>query len=97
MKLMRCPLNGWRNIGEFVHGGVCVAAPADDADTREWADWVFMTDNTAGVVREWWLHAPSSYWFIAERDTSTDEIIHTYPADEIFSERVEIDHRDPSR
>ena len=31
----------------------------------------------------------SSYWFIAERNTVTDEIIRTYPAGEIFKERIE--------
>jgi sarcosine oxidase subunit delta len=33
-------------------------------------------------VREWWFHVPSGYWFIAERDTATDEILHTYPPEE---------------
>jgi len=52
---------------------------------------VFMENNTAGVVREWWLHAPSSYWFIAERDTVRDQVLRTYPAGEVFTERVEHD------
>ncbi len=89
MKLMNCPLNGWRNIGEFVYGGEVRPAPGADADTETWADWVFMVDNQAGVVREWWFHAPTSYWFIAERDTANDTLIRTYPAAEIFTERVE--------
>jgi len=89
MKLMKCPLNGWRNIGEFVFGGDVTPPPAADASTEDWADWVFMEDNTAGVVREWWMHAPSAYWFIAERDTVRDVIVRTYPADEVFSERIE--------
>jgi sarcosine oxidase subunit delta len=93
MKLMYCPLNGWRNIGEFVYGGEVTPAPAHDAPTQEWADWVFMESNTAGVVREWWLHAPSSYWFIAERDTVRDQLIDSYPASRLFNERVEIAHR----
>src|SRR3546814_7846797 len=41
----------------------------------EWADWLFLQDNQAGVVREWWMHVASGYWFIAERDTATDEIL----------------------
>lgn len=89
MKLMHCPLNGWRNIGEFVYGGEVTPAPAADAGTEAWADWVFMADNKAGVVREWWLHAPSSYWFIAERDTTNDVLIRSYPADQVFAERVD--------
>lgn len=89
MKLMNCPLNGWRNIGEFVYGGEVVIPPAADAATAEWADYVFMENNTAGVVREWWMHAPSAYWFIAERDTVRDIVLKTYPPGEIFHERID--------
>jgi sarcosine oxidase subunit delta len=63
----------------------------DDAklSDREWAEYVFLENNTAGVVREWWCHVPTSYWFIAERNTVTDEIVKTYPASEIFKSRVD--------
>ena len=27
---------------------------------------------------------PTSFWFIAERNTVTDEIMRTYPAGEVF-------------
>ena len=57
---------------------------------RDWADYVFIENNKAGVVREWWCHVPTSYWFIAERNTVTDEIIRTYPAGELFNKRVEM-------
>ena len=56
---------------------------------RDWGAFVFLENNTAGVVREWWCHVPTSFWFIAERNTVTDEIIRTYPAGELFNERVE--------
>ena len=36
---------------------------------------MFLENNTAGVIREWWCHVPTSFWFIAERNTVTDEII----------------------
>ena len=32
---------------------------------------------------------PTSFWFIAERNTVTDEIIKTYPAGELFKQRRE--------
>ena len=85
MKLMPCPLNGPRNIAEFVYGGP-VATPPDPAtcDDRRWAEYLFIEDNTRGVVREWWYHVPSAYWFIAERDTARDEILATYPAADLF-------------
>lgn len=97
MKLMKCPLNGWRNIQEFVYGGEVKPSPSPDAPMEEWADWVFMHDNAAGVAREWWLHSPSEYWFIAERDTVADVILRTYPAGEIFHERVDYESGDKGR
>ena len=90
MKIMTCPLNGPRNISEFSYGGEVTAMPdPKTCAAAEWADYIFMSDNTAGVVREWWCHTATSYWFIAERNTMTDEIIRTYPAREIFAERVD--------
>ncbi len=88
MKIMPCPLNGPRNISEFICRGEVIEMPdpagmADD----DWADFVWMSNNTAGVVREWWCHTPTSYWFIAERNTVTDEIVKTYPASEVFNAR----------
>ncbi|MEG3619203.1 sarcosine oxidase subunit delta [Magnetovibrio sp. PR-2] len=83
MKLMPCPLNGSRNIQEFVCGGEVQKLPADNAPNREWADYTFQRENAAGVVREWWMHVPSSYWFIAERDTRTDEILKTYGVEDL--------------
>ena len=89
MKIMPCPLNGPRNISEFVCGGEVAVPPDPNRCSQEaWADYVFMQDNRAGVVREWWYHAPTAYWFIAERNTLTDEIVRTYPVTELFSERV---------
>ena len=85
MKLLDCPLNGKRNISEFVCGGdVAISPDPRTSSDAEWADHVFMHDNRAGVVREWWLHVPTAYWFIAERDTRTDEIVATYPAERVF-------------
>lgn len=89
MKIMHCPLNGPRNISEFVPGSEVTTMPEpDNASDQEWADYVWMHNNTAGVVTEWWCHSPTSYWFIAERNTVTDEIIRTYPASELFNKRV---------
>ena len=87
MKLMQCPLNGPRNIAEFAYGGEVVDAPdVISCSDREWAEYLFIDDNSSGVVREWWIHTPSSYWFIAERDRSSNEIIKTYPSSDLYSE-----------
>ena len=90
MKIMPCPLNGPRNISEFVWGGEVKTMPDPQRGSDdEWAEYVFLENNAAGVVREWWCHVPTSYCFIAERNTVTDEIIRSYPASELFGDRVE--------
>lgn len=78
MKRLRCPVNGWRNIDEFVWGGEVKAAPAPDAGAEAWAAFVFLEENRRGVIREWWCHAPSSTWFQAERDTACDRVLRTF-------------------
>ncbi len=61
-------------------------APAPEGtDDAAWAAYLWNSNNTAGVVREWWCHVPTSYWFVAERNTVTDEILRTYPAAELFA------------
>jgi sarcosine oxidase subunit delta len=90
MKIMNCPLNGPRNISEFICFGEVSEMPnPNDMNDEQWADYIWMSNNTAGVVREWWCHAATSFWFIAERNTITDEILKTYSANEVFSERVD--------
>lgn len=89
MRLMRCPLNGLRDISEFAYGGEVEEMPDPRAcSDAEWADHVFNRDNACGTVREWWCHLPTVHWFIAERDTATDEIFRTYPADRVFGKRT---------
>ena len=65
-----------------------VYADPASLDDHAWGDWLFLENNEAGVVREWWCHVPTSFWFIAERNTVTDEILKTYPAGELFKDRV---------
>ena len=87
MKTLRCPLNGERNISEFLCFGEVTEMPEPaEASDEAWAEHVWFANNTAGVVREWWCHLPTSFWFIAERDTATDAIVRTYPAAEVFTE-----------
>jgi sarcosine oxidase subunit delta len=84
MKIMHCPLNGPRNISEFVCGGDVRREPAGDCSDREWAEHVFLHANQPGVAQEWWLHVPTALWFIADRDIVADRILRTYPAAEVF-------------
>ena len=88
MKIMPCPLNGPRNISEFLCLGEVVDMPDPKAcDDRAWAEYIWFAENKAGVVREWWCHLPSNYWFIAERDTRSDRILKTYPCSQYFGTR----------
>lgn len=78
MKLLNCPLNGPRNISEFSYGGEYHAMPDhENCSAQEWAEYVFFHENKAGNVIEWWCHTPSSYWFLAERNTITDKVLRT--------------------
>ena len=90
MKIINCPLNGPRNAQEFVHGGEVDPHPNPHTTSDDdWAAYVFIEDNHAGVVREWWCHVPTAYWFIAERDTVKDEVLRTFDPSEVFKERID--------
>jgi sarcosine oxidase subunit delta len=82
MKVMTCPLNGPRNISEFVCLGEVKAMPAPDAPALDWARHVYGERNFAGAILEWWLHVPSANLFVAERDTRTDTILRTISVSE---------------
>jgi sarcosine oxidase subunit delta len=90
MKILICPLNGPRNIAEFTYGGQVKTMPDPrKATDREWAQYVFYEDSHIGVVREWWMHTASSFWFIAERHNQTDEVLRTYDPAELFDPVVD--------
>lgn len=80
MKIMTCPLNGPRNISEFVCLGEVKPMPAPNAPALDWARYTYRERNFAGVILEWWLHVPSANLFVAERDTRTDTIVRTISA-----------------
>lgn len=79
MKLLRCPVNGLRPVSEFQYAGEI--RPMPDPDTcsdAEWTDYVFNRNGAPGIKKEWWLHLSSGTWFVAERNTATDEVRRTY-------------------
>jgi sarcosine oxidase, subunit delta len=83
MKILNCPLNGPRNIAEFVCFGEVKAMPDPAAASDEaWTSYLFLENNVAGVIDEWWLHAPTNFWFIARRNTVTDEVLATITPDQ---------------
>jgi sarcosine oxidase, subunit delta len=39
-----------------------------------------------GDKKEWWYHSPSGTWFIAERNTLTDQVTKTYLVSELVND-----------
>ena len=78
MKVMVCPVNGARGISEFAYGGEVRPLLDPGVDDVTWADYIFHRSGSAGVKQEWWCHTPSNTWFIAERDTQTDQVLRTF-------------------
>jgi len=79
MKLLTCPINGPRPLQEFVFGGEVRPMPNPDAASdKQWADYVFNRSGEPGISKEWWYHAASGTWFIAERDNMKDVVVRTY-------------------
>ncbi|MBT3427853.1 MAG: sarcosine oxidase subunit delta [Gammaproteobacteria bacterium] len=90
MKQLRCPLNGLRNISEFIYGGEYHDVPDyRSCSSRDWSEHVFFAENKAGWVIEWWCHLPTSYWFLVERNTVSDEIRRSFPSSDLYQERVD--------
>ncbi len=82
MFLIPCPYCGERDETEFTYGGeahiVRPKAP-DDLTDEEWADFVFMRQNTKGVFAERWCHAAGcGKWFNMLRNTANDQILTVY-------------------
>jgi sarcosine oxidase subunit delta len=79
MKLLTCPINGTRPLSEFIFGGEYRAAPNQNTcSDAEWAAYVHNRQGAPNDKKEWWYHAPSGTWFIAERNTLTDKVTRTY-------------------
>ncbi len=81
MMLIECPNCGRRSVQEFRYGGEINPRPARPRETATaaWAGYVFMRRNRAGPQTEWWFHRDGCHrWFLAERDTRTNEIARTY-------------------
>jgi len=79
MKILNCQLNGPRNSSEFTYGGEYHPMPDSMGSSQEaWVEYVFFPENPAGMVTEWWMHTATAFWFLADRNTITDEILRTY-------------------
>jgi methylglutamate dehydrogenase subunit B len=81
--LVRCPHCGPREATEFEYGGEVVRRPSErPASARELHDYLYFRRNPAGEQREWWFHAAGcGRWLVATRDTTTNAVRETAPAE----------------
>jgi heterotetrameric sarcosine oxidase delta subunit len=76
--VLSCPNCGTREVTDFGYGGEVTRRPASRPDRRELNAYNYFRRNVAGVQREWWFHRSGCRaWFIAERDTTTNEVKFT--------------------
>ena len=77
MLLLECPNCGRRSVSEFRFGAAYNPRPRPDHEVgaEEWAEYLYVRRNLMGVQQEWWHHANGcGLWFLAERDTRTNEV-----------------------
>ena len=73
--LLTSPNCGVREVTDFGYGGEIAARPKERPTFRELNAYNYFRRNVAGVQREWWNHRSGCRaWFLAERDTTTNEV-----------------------
>ena len=76
--LLTCPNCGPRDVNEFAYAGEVTARPSGRPTLGELTTYLYFRRNVAGVQREWWNHRLGCrLWFLAERDTRTNEVLRT--------------------
>lgn len=76
--LLTCPHCGPRDSTEFRFQGEVTERPTERPTLERLAGYVYLRRNVAGVQREWWYHRLGcASWFLAERDTRTNEVLST--------------------
>jgi sarcosine oxidase subunit delta len=76
--LLPCPYWGPLDVNEFAYAGEVTRRPREAPSLRELTTYVYFRENVAGVQREWWYHRfGCELWFLAERDTRTNEVLKT--------------------
>jgi heterotetrameric sarcosine oxidase delta subunit len=73
--VLSCPNCGPREVTDFAFGGEVTERPSERPSERELNAYNYFRRNVAGPQREWWYHRSGCRaWFVAERDTRTNEI-----------------------
>lgn len=82
MQFISCPWCGDREEVEYHYGGQAhVPYPSDPTalTDQQWAEYLFVRDNTRGIFGERWCHsAGCRRWFNAVRDTVTHQFLAVY-------------------
>ena len=81
MIILRCPNCGDRNVSEFRFNGEYIVRPKDPSACSdvEWTDYLYVRSNRMDTQVEWWYHnSGCELWFLAERNTHTNQVIKTY-------------------
>jgi sarcosine oxidase subunit delta len=87
--LISCPYCGPRESGEFTYLGdakpkrpvVAVDQADSDAAQEAYHDYVYLRDNVAGEMSEYWYHGGGCRaWLIAVRNTLTHQFTSVRPA-----------------
>jgi heterotetrameric sarcosine oxidase delta subunit len=74
--VLTCPHCGVREVTDFAFGGEVTPRPRRAPSLRELCEYNYFRRNVAGVQREWWYHRSGCrIWFLAERDTRTNEVL----------------------
>ena len=94
--VLTCPNCGPREVTDFSFGGEVNPRPKTTPSPRELGAYNYFRDNVAGVQREWWFHRSGcGEWFLAERDTRTNEVLLTeLPRSESVHESPEAERSD---
>ena len=73
--VLTCPNCGPREVTDFSFGGELNPRPRETPSPRELGAYNYFRENIAGVQREWWFHRSGCRaWFVAERDTRTNDV-----------------------
>ena len=73
--VLSCPNCGVREVTDFGYGGELVSRPPSQPTFEALNAYNYFRQNRAGVQREWWFHRSGCRaWFIAERDTTTNDV-----------------------
>ena len=85
--LLNCPNCGLRDVSEFRYGGQIVQPSPPPARLAEGGEKeLAAATNLPGPQRERWYHRfGCRHWFMAERDVTKNQVLHTGWLDESAS------------